>query len=595
MADQKTPPANLLAEQALLGLVLKDNEIYRRTAAVVDRDHFSDPAHRMMWDIVGTLVGNGTVANAITCRSHMNGMMLNGSGDEYLRNLVDTAPSSINAIDYANTIRALAIRREVINVTETISEHCFNAPADLSAEKIFSQFEAMMGEIRPIVKAAPDYMDFDHVLNQAAQYASDSYRDAGLLRGLSTGMPRLDNVLGGLQPGDLIILGGRPGMGKTALATNIAYSVGRELKRRREENREQTGVVAFHSLEMTAEQLGQRVLAEVSGVPFWRIRRNIVEPEEMQRFIEAKHEIPRLPVHVDATPNLNVATLRLRLHGLKKRQGLEIAVVDYLQLLSGTSNKRDFNRAAEVTEITTALKNIAKELNIPVIALSQLSRDVEKRPDKKPKLSDLRESGSIEQDADVVMFVFREEYYLRQEKPREGTDAYFKWEAEMAKIRGVAEVIIEKNRHGPVGEVTLGFVEQITKFVNDPPENEPLAGSDGGAEAGEKRPRDVKIAGRALNAIGILRGLWLNDKQANDNLANVPSSIKWVVPYTLWRERCAEELLDMNRDDKAVAKLMEEVITPLKAGDLIGRGGVKGSPWVWFTPKGEVWVSKSIK
>jgi replicative DNA helicase len=592
MADQKAPPANLLAEQALLGLVLRDNDIYRRTAVVVERDHFSDPAHRMLWDIFSTLVGNGSVANSITCRPHMNGMQLNGSGDEYLKSLIDAAPSSINAIDYAQQIRALAIRREMINIADSISEQCFNAPAELSAEKIFSQFEAMMGEVRPTVKAAPDYMDFDHVLDQAAQYASDSYRDAGLLRGLSTGMPRLDNALGGLQPGDLIILGGRPGMGKTALATNIAYSVGRELKRRREENGDTTGVVAFHSLEMTAEQLGQRVLAEVSGVPFWRIRRNIVEPEEIQRFVEAKHDIPRLPVHVDATPNLTVATLRMRLRGLKKRFGLEIAVVDYLQLLSGNSQKKDFNRAAEVTEITTALKNIAKELNIPLIALSQLSRRVEERPDKRPKLADLRESGSIEQDADVVMFVYRHEYYLRQEKPREGTDAFIKWEAEMARIRGVAEVIVEKNRHGPVGEVTLGFVEQITKFVNDPPENQAPAG---GSETGEQRPREIKIAGKAANALGILRSLWLNDKQANDNLANVPGAVKWVVSYTRWRECCAEQLLDIGRDDKAIGKLMEEVITPLKAGDLIGRGGVKGSPWVWFTPKGEVWVTKSVK
>lgn len=591
MTSQKLPPKNVAAEQALIGLALKDNNLYRDLSTIVEQDHFSEPAHRRLWEVIGVLIQQGSVANPVTCQPNFNGSGIAGApAEEYMRRLIDSAPTSINARDYANGVKALALRREMISIASVVEEKCYGAPVDFPAETIFSQFEAMMGELRPSVKVSSGYVNFDDVLNSAAQHVSDAYRDQGMLGGLSTGLPNLDDVLGGLVGGDLIILGGRPGMGKTALATNVAYYVARELKRSAEGGGEK-GVVAFHSLEMTAEQLGQRVLSEVSGVPFWKLRRKLANADEIERFINAKREIPRLPVHVDATPSINVGGMKMRLRALKKRYGLSLVVIDYLQLMSGSGKHRD-NRVAEVTEITTGLKEIAKDLDVPVLALSQLSRDVEKRPDKRPQLSDLRESGSIEQDADIVMFIMREDYYLRREKPREGSEAYSRWEEKLRQIKGIAEVTIAKHRHGPDGvSATLGFDEQTTRFLNEPAEREPPPA--GGVlpergQDGQPKTKGVTIPPKSLIALNTLNSLDLMEGVANDSFPGVPTSVTRVVPYAKWRQKCAEEQLDPSRDDKAVASLMEAIIRPLMEAKLIECVLARHPEpsWVWLTHKG---------
>jgi replicative DNA helicase len=593
MAD-KILPANVQAEQALLGVVLKNNDVYSRVSSVVEWDHFFEPAHQKIWRAVSKLIEEGQTANPITCQSQFNGSGIGGEpAREYLSRLVATAAASTNAMDYAGLVKDLAVRRELIVLGENLSQKCYEAPVDLPAEKIFAEHEAHLSGIRPAVKRTEDYADLDDILSTAAQYASDVYRDGGVLTGLSTGLPRLDDVLGGLQPSDLIILAGRPGMGKTALATNIAFNIGRDLKSRRDSG-DRTGVVAFQSLEMTKEQLGARILSEQSEVPFWKLRRKIAEPEEVERYVNARREITKLPIRVDDTRGLNIGSLRMRLRGIKKKEGLEIVLIDYLQLLAGTtqSKSRDPNRAAEVTEITGSLKTMAKELGVPIVALAQLSRQVENRPDNRPKLHDLRESGSIEQDADVVMFVYREEYYVKSGKPREGTNQYFDWEKNMRRVKGVAEVIIEKNRHGPTGSAILGFSDQITKFTNEPAEREPEPTLAGSYEEREEKKKPLRLPPKALSALGILRNMQLNDSVPNDYLPNVPSDVKIVVPYVEWRKRIASELMDAGEaaDEKALAKFMEASVVPhLRGAQLIGRGGVAGDvtkSWVWLTPKG---------
>jgi replicative DNA helicase len=346
----------------------------------------------------------------------------------------------------------------------------YDAPVDFAPADQIEDAERKLYEIAETGKYDGGFQRFAQALTTAVEMAAHAYQRDGRLSGIATNLRDLDRQMGGLQKSDLIILAGRPGMGKTALATNIAYNIARawegELQADGRMASLNGGIVGFFSLEMSAEQLATRIIAEQTEIPSYRIRRGEIDPSDFDRIAETAREIESLPLYIDETGGLSVAQLAARARRLKRQRGLDLLVVDYIQLLQGSSKRASENRVQEVTEITTNLKALAKELNVPIVALSQLSRQVENRDDKRPQLSDLRESGSIEQDADVVMFVFREEYYLRNREPRVGTEEHFKWQAEMELVHGKAEVIIGKQRHGPTGTVSLQFKADVTRFAD---------------------------------------------------------------------------------------------------------------------------------
>jgi replicative DNA helicase len=389
---------------------------------------------------------------------------------QYLARLAAEATTIINAVDYGRTVYDLAIRRELINIGEDMVNVAFDAPVDFAPRDQIEDAERRLYELAEIGRYGGGFQKFETALTTAVDMAARAYQREGKLSGLATGLQDLDSKMGGLQASDLIIIAGRPGMGKTALATNVAYNVARawrgEVRADGHIDTINGGIVGFFSLEMSAEQLATRIIAEQSGIPSSTIRRGGINERDFEKIKDVAIELQHLPFFIDETGGLTVAQLAARARRLKRQKGLDLLVIDYIQLLQGTSRRAQDNRVQEVTEITTNLKALAKELNVPVVALSQLSRQVENRDDKRPQLSDLRESGSIEQDADVVMFVFREEYYLSNKEPRPGTDEYTKWQVEMAAVHGKAEIIIGKQRHGPTGTVNVQFEASVTRFDN---------------------------------------------------------------------------------------------------------------------------------
>ena len=344
----------------------------------------------------------------------------------------------------------------------------YDAPVDSAPRDQIETAERSLYELAETGRYDGGFQRFAQALTTAVDMAARAYQRDGRLSGVATGLRDLDRMMGGLQPSDLVIIAGRPGMGKTALATNVAYNVARAWRGDvRPDGRivsANGGIVGFFSLEMSAEQLATRIISEQTEIPSYRIRRGEIDPSDFDRIAEAAREMETIPLYIDETGGLSIAQLAARARRLKRQRGLDVMVVDYIQLLQGSTRRAVEGRVHEVTEITTNLKALAKELNIPVVALSQLSRQVENRDDKRPQLSDLRESGSIEQDADVVMFVFREEYYLKNREPRAGTEEFFKWQSEMEAVHGRAEVIIGKQRHGPTGSVALQFKADVTRF-----------------------------------------------------------------------------------------------------------------------------------
>jgi replicative DNA helicase len=344
----------------------------------------------------------------------------------------------------------------------------YDAPVEMTARVQIEEAERRLFELAETGRYDGGFHGFSDALKAAIDMAGAAYKRAGHLSGLATGLHDLDRLMGGLQPSDLVILAGRPGMGKTSLATNLAYNVAKAWRGEQQPDGTMKtvdgGIVGFFSLEMSSEQLATRIIAEQAGVPSSDIRRGSIHEDQFDRIVHAAQEMQRLPLYIDQTGGLSIHQLAARARRLKRQRGLDLLVVDYLQLLQGSSKRSSDSRVAEITEITTNMKALAKELHVPILALSQLSRQVESRDDKRPQLSDLRESGSIEQDADVVMFVFREEYYLKNRKPKEGTEEFFKWQAEMEQVAGRAEVIIGKQRHGPTGTIELQFDADVTRF-----------------------------------------------------------------------------------------------------------------------------------
>ena len=389
---------------------------------------------------------------------------------QYLGRLAASATTIINAHDYGRTIYDLAIRRQLIMIGEDMVNTAFDSPIDQPPETQIQEAETRLYDLAEAGKYGQGFQDFRAALTTAINMADGAFKRAGHLSGLATGLTDLDRKMGGLQKSDLIILAGRPSMGKTALVTNIAYNVARNFRtEQKPDGTEEVvdgAVVGFFSLEMSAEQLATRILSEQAEIPSEKIRRGMIDETQFGKLVHVSQEMGRIPLYIDQTGGITIAQLSARARKLKRQKGLGLLIVDYLQLLAGSSRNATANRVQEITEITTGLKALAKELEVPIIALSQLSRQVEQREDKRPQLSDLRESGSIEQDADVVMFVFREEYYVERKKPKEGTEEFFRWQQEMEAASGKAEVIIGKQRHGPVGTVVLAFEGQFTRFGN---------------------------------------------------------------------------------------------------------------------------------
>ena len=467
----RSPPLNLEAEQALLGAILVNNDAYDRVSDFLKPEHFVEEIHRRIYEIAGSLIRAGKVATPITLKTFLGEHDLGGvTVQQYLARLAAEATTIINAFDYGRTIHDLAVRRELIQIGEDVVNVAYDAPVDSSPRDQIEEAERRLYAVAEGGRYDGGFQRFSDALKTAVDMAAKAYERDGSLSGVATGLTDLDRYMGGLQNSDLVILAGRPGMGKTALATNIAFNIARAY--RGETRPDGTtvaadgGMVGFFSLEMSAEQLATRIIAEQSGVPSYKIRRGDITESDFQQVAEAVREMQSIPFFIDQTGGISIAQLTARARRLKRQRGLDLIVVDYLQLLAGSRTARNDNRVQELTEITTGLKALAKELNVPIMALSQLSRQVEQRDDKRPQLSDLRESGSIEQDADVVLFVFREEYYLKNKEPRPGTEEHIAWMNEMERAHGRAEVIIGKQRHGPTGTIELQFEAELTRFGN---------------------------------------------------------------------------------------------------------------------------------
>lgn len=466
-------PHNIEAEQALLGAILINNEALDRVSDFLQPIHFYDPLHAEIYETATKLIQSGKQATPVTLKTYFENaepIAPNLTVPQYLGRLAANATTIINAHDYGQTIYDLAVRRNLIVIGEDLVNTAYDSPIDHPPEEQIQEAESRLYALAEKGKYGQGFLSFGTALTHAIEMASSAYERDGHLSGLSTGLTDLDAKLGGLQASDLIILAGRPSMGKTALATNIAYNIAKAYRAEMQPNGEEKAVdgaiVGFFSLEMSAEQLATRILSEQAEIASERIRRGMINEEEFSKLVRVSQEMNRIPLYIDQTGGITVAQLAARARKLKRQRGLGLLVVDYLQLLAGSTRSASAGRVQEITEITTGLKALAKELDVPILALSQLSRAVEQREDKRPQLSDLRESGSIEQDADVVMFVFREEYYVERQKPAEGDAKFQEWFAKMQQVSGKAEVIIGKQRHGPVGTVQLSFESQFTRFGN---------------------------------------------------------------------------------------------------------------------------------
>ncbi len=454
-------PSNLEAEQALLGSILVNNDIIDEVSTLISSNIFYDPAHIKIYETIENLNNKGMIANPITLKNFFekDNMLNDVGGTEYLVKLTRFSASTKQAIDYAKIIHEMYLRRELILVSDKLSTDTLNANSEeKNAEQIIEDTEKSLYDLAEKGTFSQSYLKFNKALDETIKMATLAMQNDQGIVGVPTGLTDLDEKLGGLHKSDLIILAGRPSMGKTALATNIAFNASQNFLSRQEKSS-----VAFFSLEMSSEQLSTRILSEQARIRSDDIRRGKVTEEEINRYIETSRNIYDLPLFIDETPAITIAALSNRARRIKRLHGLGLIVVDYIQLMRSSSNNND-NRVQEISEITQGLKALAKELSVPVLALSQLSRAVEQRDDKQPQLADLRESGSIEQDADVVMFVYREAYYLERKQPKLGSIEHAEWQSKMNDVNGLADIILGKQRHGPTGTVKVEFEGIYTKF-----------------------------------------------------------------------------------------------------------------------------------
>ena len=451
-------PNNIEAEQAVLGSILISNELFDDVTNIITAKNFYDPMHAKIYSAIEKLIYSGMLANPITLKNYFENDQDKLNIPEYLVKITKFSTSVRQSIEYSKIIYDLFVKRELIKISENIIDTAKLNDFENGGQKIIENSEKALFDLAEKGSFNSSFIKFDNALKMTIEMASNAYRNEDGIVGVPTGLRDLDDRLGGLHKSDLVIIAGRPSMGKTALATNIAFNAARKIQ---EEGKKTS--IAFFSLEMSSEQLSTRILAEQSRIKSNDIRRGKISEDQFDKFIETSKNISELPLYIDETPAISIAALSNRARRIKRTFGLDMVVVDYIQLMTGINSRKD-GRVQEISEITQGLKALAKELSIPVLALSQLSRAVEQRDNNKPQLSDLRESGSIEQDADVVMFVYREAYYLEKKEPRPATVEYAEWQAKMGEVSSMAEIIIGKQRHGPTGNVFLEFEAMFTKF-----------------------------------------------------------------------------------------------------------------------------------
>tara|TARA_A100001388_G_scaffold271872_1_gene251324 strand:+ start:433 stop:1851 length:1419 start_codon:yes stop_codon:yes gene_type:complete len=454
----KELPNNIEAEQSVIGSILVSNEIFDDISTIISNSNFYDPMHQKIFSAIENLIYKGMLANPITLKNYFENEKDDLNVPEYLIKITKFSTSIRQAIEYSKIIYDMFVRRELIKISEQTIDSAKENDLDKSGQNIIENSERLLFDLAEKGSFSSSLIKFDDAMKQTIEMASAAYKNEGGIVGVPTGLRDLDDKLGGLHQSDLIIIAGRPSMGKTSLATNISFNAAKHIQ-----DSGKKSSIAFFSLEMSSEQLSTRILSEQSRIGSNDIRRGRISDEQFDQFLETSKNIAELPLFIDETPALSIAAMSNRARRIKRLYGLDMIVVDYIQLMKGTTNNKD-GRVQEISQITQGLKAIAKELGVPVLALSQLSRQVEQRDDHKPQLSDLRESGSIEQDADVVMFVYREGYYLQRKEPREATVEHAEWQAKMNEVAHLAEIIIGKQRHGPIGKITLEFEERFTKF-----------------------------------------------------------------------------------------------------------------------------------
>jgi replicative DNA helicase len=477
--SQRLPPSNMQAEQALLGALLANNRAYERVSEFLAPEHFADPIHGRIYQAVARRVEAGQLADAVTLKAEFehSGVLEEVGGTAYLAQLLGAMVGIINAGEYGRAIHDAWLRRQLIDLGETVVNNAFGADADLDGARQIEAAEHSLFQLATDGGAQGGFMVFERALTEAIRGAERAFNRTGHVSGLTTGLRDLDAKMGGLHASDLVVLAGRPGMGKTSLATAMAFGAAKSLMaeaRQDDPNAVPNRCIGIFSLEMSAEQLATRLLSEESRVSSDRIRRGDISQRDFDRFVQVSRDIAALPIEIDDTPAITLSALRTRARRLKRTKGLALIVVDYLQLMRPAAGTRPESRVLEIGQLTQGLKAIAKELSVPVLALSQLSRAVESREDKRPQLADLRESGAIEQDADVVMFIYRDEYYLEQRMPKLAAfeneqkfqAAHDDWQMQMGRAHNQADLIIGKQRHGPTGTIQLFFEAEFTRFAD---------------------------------------------------------------------------------------------------------------------------------
>ena len=450
-------PNNIEAEQSVIGSILLSNDIFDEVTLIITSKNFYDPIHRKIFGALEKLIYSGLLANPITLKNYFEKEKDELNIPEYLVKITKFSTSSRQALEYSKLVFDLYVKRELIKISNEMIDEAKQNDLGNDGQKIIESYEKSLFDLAEKGSFSSSLIKFDEAMRQTIEMASNAYKNEEGIVGVPTGLRDLDDRLGGLHKSDLVIIAGRPSMGKTALATNIAFNAAKKIQEMGEKSS-----VAFFSLEMSSEQLSTRILAEQSRIKSNDIRRGKISEEQFDKFIETSKDISELPLYIDETPAITIAALSNRARRIKRLYGLDMVVIDYIQLMRASNSNN--GRVQEISEITQGLKALAKELAVPVLALSQLSRAVEQRDDKKPQLSDLRESGSIEQDADVVMFVYREAYYLQGKEPRPATVEHAEWQAKMNEVSHLAELIIQKQRHGPTGNVMLEFEAMFTKF-----------------------------------------------------------------------------------------------------------------------------------
>ena len=456
--ELKELPNNIEAEQSIIGSILLSNEIFDDINIHLNAKNFYDPMHQKIFSAIEKLIYSGMLANPITLKNYFENEKDELNVPDYLVKITKFSTSSRQAIEYSKLIYDLFVKRELIKISENIIDTAKLNDLDHDGQTIIENFEKSLFDLAEKGSFSSSLVKFDEAMKMTIEMASSAYKNEEGIVGVPSGLTDLDDRLGGMHKSDLIIIAGRPSMGKTALATNIAFHAAKKIQ---DDGRKSS--VAFFSLEMSSEQLSTRILAEQSRIKSNDIRRGRISEEQFDKFIETSKNISELPLYIDETPAISIAAMSNRARRIKRLFGLDLIVVDYIQLMQGTTFNKD-GRVQEISQITQGLKAVAKELSVPVLALSQLSRAVEQRDNHKPQLSDLRESGSIEQDADVVMFVYREAYYLERKEPRPATVEHAEWQAKMSEVSNLAEIMISKQRHGPTGNIMLEFEAMFTKF-----------------------------------------------------------------------------------------------------------------------------------